>query len=35
MLRPEAVASAILFAASAPASVHHDEIVVMPPDGVL
>ncbi|HEY3109695.1 MAG TPA: SDR family NAD(P)-dependent oxidoreductase, partial [Chloroflexota bacterium] len=35
MLRPEAVAEAILFAATAPPTVHHDEIVVMPPDGVL
>jgi 3-oxoacyl-[acyl-carrier protein] reductase len=35
MLRPEAVAEAIVFAATAPPTVHHDEIVVMPPDGVL
>ena len=35
MLRPEAVADAIVFAASAPPTVHHDEITVMPPDGVL
>jgi NAD(P)-dependent dehydrogenase (short-subunit alcohol dehydrogenase family) len=35
MLRPEDVASAILFAATAPPGVHHDEIHVMPPEGVL
>jgi NAD(P)-dependent dehydrogenase (short-subunit alcohol dehydrogenase family) len=35
MLRPEAVAEAILFAVAAPPSVHHDEITVMPPEGVL
>jgi NAD(P)-dependent dehydrogenase (short-subunit alcohol dehydrogenase family) len=35
MLRPEAVAEAILFAALAPPNVHHDEIRLMPPEGVL
>jgi NAD(P)-dependent dehydrogenase (short-subunit alcohol dehydrogenase family) len=35
MLSPDAVAAAILFAATAPPTVHHDEIVVMPPEGVL
>jgi len=35
MLRPAAVAEAILFAATAPPTVHHDEIALTPPDGVL
>jgi NADP-dependent 3-hydroxy acid dehydrogenase YdfG len=35
MLRPEAVAQAILFAAAAPPGVHHDQIALTPPDGVL
>lgn len=35
MLRPEAVAEAIRFAVTAPPGVHHDEITLMPPDGVL
>jgi NAD(P)-dependent dehydrogenase (short-subunit alcohol dehydrogenase family) len=35
MLRPEHVAAAIVNAASAPDGAHLDEIVLMPPDGVL
>jgi NAD(P)-dependent dehydrogenase (short-subunit alcohol dehydrogenase family) len=35
MLRPEHVAAAIVNAASAPDGAHVDEIVLMPPDGVL
>jgi NAD(P)-dependent dehydrogenase (short-subunit alcohol dehydrogenase family) len=35
MLRPEDLTAAIVFAATAPPGVHHDEIHVMPPEGVL
>ena len=35
MLRADAVAESIAFVVTAPANVHHDEITVMPPEGVL